>query len=150
MNFSRQYTHFFCWVYSISEVTSTRELMRNCNDAHAPRWHFVRDDRAAKTYERQCNRFLFFAWHIDFTLSFYMYLSQYMLYTHGLLYNNPYCKNMPRCKQVILSGCIGIKKFIFGVAMADSDANATPNMNFFHLKSVSLPGICRLGFTQTM
>ena len=42
-------------------------------------------------------------------------------------------------KKVILSGCIGIKKFIFGVAMADYDANATPNMNFFHLKSVSLP-----------
>ena len=32
-----------------------------------------------------------------------------------------------------------MKKFIFGVAMADYDANATPNMNFFHLKSVSLP-----------
>ena len=48
VNFSRQYTHFFCWVYSISEVTSTRELRRNCNDAHAPRWHFVRDDRAAR------------------------------------------------------------------------------------------------------
>ena len=29
-----------------------------------------------------------------------------------------------------------MKKFIFGVAMADYDAIATPNMNFFHLKSV--------------
>ena len=43
-----------------------------------------------------------------------------------------------------------MKKFIFGVAMANYDANATPNMNFFHLKSVSLPGIYRLGFTQTV
>ena len=71
-------------------------------------------------------------------------------YTKKQVYNNPYCRNMPRGKKVIPSGCIGIKKFIFGVAMADSDANATPIMNFFHLKSVSLPGIYRLGFTQTV
>ena len=59
-------------------------------------------------------------------------------------------KKHARGKKVIPSGCIGIKKFIFGVAMADSDANATPIMNFFHLKSVSLPGIYRLGVTQTV
>ncbi len=46
---------------------------------------------------------------------------------------------MPRSKKVILLGCIGMKKFIFGVAMAGYDAIATPNMNFYHLKSVLQP-----------
>ena len=45
-------------------------------------------------------------------------------------------KNMPGNKNITVSSCIEIEKFIFGVAMADSDANATPNMNFFHLKAM--------------
>ena len=58
VNFSRQYTHFFYWVYSIFEVTSTRAFARSCNDAHAPHWYFVRDDRDSKNHtEKQCNRF---------------------------------------------------------------------------------------------
>ena len=43
-------------------------------------------------------------------------------------------KNMPGNKNITVSSCIEIEKFIFGVAMAD--ANATPNMNFFHLKAM--------------
>ena len=39
-------------------------------------------------------------------------------------------------KNITVSNCIEIEKFIFGVAMADSDAIATPNMNFFHLKAM--------------
>ena len=59
------------------------------------------------------------AYHIDFhTICFYVYFSLYMSYTRGLLYNNPCCENIPRGKQVILSACIGMKKFIFGVALA--------------------------------
>ena len=51
------------------------------------------------------------------------------------MYNNPR-QGHASAKNVIVLGCIGIEKFIFGVAMAATDANATPNMNFFHLKSV--------------
>ncbi len=56
-------------------------------------------------------------------------------YIEVCMYNNPRQGHVG-AKNVIVLGCIGIEKFIFGVAMAATDANATPNMNFFHLKSV--------------
>ena len=112
--FSVGYTQFPRWLQQES-------LWETATDAHAPRWHFVRDDRAARD-TRKGSAIGFYFWPgiklwnwklktrplLDYILGgwqFYFFGNDISVYCYkqgiykGVVYNNPHQKNMQGAKK---------------------------------------------------